>query len=84
MTSSTVDTVTLAQESTARRRWWSLPHRWRNPIGIVGLIIAVFVGSFFGEKLDLQTLLGGLLVLASVFLIVVRPILQRMKNNHEL
>ena len=42
MTSSTVDSVTLAEATTARRRqWWSLPHRWRNPIGIAGFIIVV-------------------------------------------
>jgi len=46
-------------------------------ISFVTPLVAVFVGSFFGEKLDLQTLLGGILILLSVFLIVIRPILQR-------
>jgi drug/metabolite transporter (DMT)-like permease len=46
-------------------------------ISFVTPLVAVFVGSFFGEKLDIQTLLGGLLILLSVFLIVIRPILQR-------
>jgi drug/metabolite transporter (DMT)-like permease len=46
-------------------------------ISFVTPLVAVFVGSFFGEKLNIQTLLGGILVLLSVFLIVIRPILQR-------
>lgn len=42
MTSSTVEeAVTLAQAAMPQRRRWSLPHRWRNPIGIVGFIIVV-------------------------------------------
>lgn len=39
-------------------------------IAFVTPLIAVFVGSFFGEKLEIQTILGGILVLASVGLIV--------------
>jgi len=46
-------------------------------ISLVTPLVAVFVGSFFGEKLNIQTLSGGILVLLSVFLIVIRPILQR-------
>ena len=46
-------------------------------IAFVTPLVAVFVGSFFGEKLEIQTLFGGILILASVFLIVIRPILQR-------
>jgi drug/metabolite transporter (DMT)-like permease len=49
-------------------------------ISFVTPLVAVFVGSFFGEKLDLQTLFGGILILLSVFLIVIRPILQRTKK----
>lgn len=45
-------------------------------ISFVTPLVAVFVGSFFGEKLYLQTLFGGLLVMLSVLLIVIRPILQ--------
>jgi peptide/nickel transport system permease protein len=35
----------------ARRRWWSLPARWRNPIGLVGAGIVVFVVlvALFGD-----------------------------------
>jgi len=46
-------------------------------ISFVTPLVAVFVGSFFGENLDIQTLLGGLLILLSVFLIVFRPLLRR-------
>ncbi len=46
-------------------------------ISFVTPLVAVFVGSFFGEKLDIKTLLGGVLILLSVFLIVIRPILRR-------
>lgn len=50
-------------------------------ISFVTPLVAVFVGSFFGEKLDIQTLFGGLLILLSVFLIIVRPILQRSSKS---
>ena len=53
-------------------------------ISFVTPLVAVFVGSFFGEKLNLQTLFGGILILASVFLIVIRPILQRTQLKNEL
>jgi drug/metabolite transporter (DMT)-like permease len=46
-------------------------------ISFVTPLVAVFVGSFFGENLDIQTLFGGILILLSVVLIVIRPILQR-------
>jgi drug/metabolite transporter (DMT)-like permease len=49
-------------------------------ISFVTPLVAVFVGSFFGEKLDINSLLGGILILLSVFLIVIRPILQRTKK----
>jgi drug/metabolite transporter (DMT)-like permease len=49
-------------------------------ISFVTPLIAVIIGAFFGEKLDLQTLFGGLLILLSVFLIVVRPILNHRKS----
>ena len=39
-------------------------------IAFVTPLVAVFVGSFFGEKLNLQTLAGGILILASIGLIV--------------
>lgn len=41
-------------------------------IAFVTPLVAVFVGSFFGEKLGIQTLLGGILILASIGLIVIR------------
>jgi drug/metabolite transporter (DMT)-like permease len=50
-------------------------------ISFVTPLVAIFIGSFFGEKLDLQTLLGGILILVSVFLIVIRPILQRTRSG---
>lgn len=46
-------------------------------ISFVTPLVAVFVGSFFGEKLEIETLFGGILILLSVFLIVIRPILQK-------
>ena len=49
-------------------------------IAFVTPLIAVFVGSFFGEKLAIQTLLGGILILAGVFLIVIRPLLQKTRR----
>lgn len=53
-------------------------------IAFVTPIVAVFVGSFFGEQLNIQTLFGGILVMLSVLLIVIRPILQRRQINNEL
>lgn len=50
-------------------------------IAFVTPLVAVFVGSFFGEKLDIQTLLGGILILVSVLLIVIRPILEKIRNQ---
>ncbi len=49
-------------------------------IAFVTPLIAVFVGSFFGEKLNLQTLFGGILILFSVGLIVVKPLLNKAKR----
>ncbi len=46
-------------------------------ISFVTPLVAVFVGSFFGEKLYIQTLFGGILILVSVLLIIIKPILQR-------
>lgn len=39
-------------------------------IAFVTPLVAVYVGSFFGEQLHLQTILGGILILGSVGLIV--------------
>lgn len=33
--------VALAVPVRPGRRWWTLPHRWRNPIGIVGAVIVL-------------------------------------------
>lgn len=44
-------------------------------IAFVTPLVAVLVGSIFGEKLEIQTLIGGALVLLSVFLIVAKPFL---------
>lgn len=46
-------------------------------IAFVTPVFALLIGSFFGEKLAPQTLLGGVLILASVFLNVIRPLLQK-------
>jgi len=50
-------------------------------IAFVTPLIAVVVGSFFGERLDLWTLGGGAMILFSVFLIVVRPLLARVRDH---
>lgn len=49
-------------------------------IAFVTPLVAVIIGGFFGEKLELQTLSGGILILLSVFLIVVRPFLKRRNS----
>jgi drug/metabolite transporter (DMT)-like permease len=46
-------------------------------IAFVTPLVAIFIGSFFGEKLDQNTFFGGLLILLSVALIIARPIWQR-------
>lgn len=46
-------------------------------IALVTPLVAVVVGSFFGERLDIRTLAGGALILLSVFLIVVRPLMRK-------
>ncbi len=46
-------------------------------IAFVTPLIAVFVGSFFGEKLEMQAILGGILILTSVFTIVIKPLLDK-------
>lgn len=53
-------------------------------IAFVTPLVAIFVGSFFGEKLHIRTLFGGILILLSVLLIVIRPILQRKHLKNEL
>lgn len=49
-------------------------------ISFVTPLIAVIIGSFFGEKLEINTLLGGILILLSVFLIVIKPLLNKQKR----
>jgi drug/metabolite transporter (DMT)-like permease len=46
-------------------------------IALVTPLIAVIIGAYFGERLEMHTLAGGALILVSVFLIVVRPLLKR-------
>jgi drug/metabolite transporter (DMT)-like permease len=50
-------------------------------IAFVTPLVAVFVGSFFGEDLDSRTLLGGALILLSVLLVVIRPFLRRIAEK---
>lgn len=50
-------------------------------IAFVTPLVAVIIGGFFGEKLELETLFGGVLILLSVFLIVVRPILRKAREQ---
>jgi peptide/nickel transport system permease protein len=39
--SRVADTLTLGRSGRAPRAWWSLPRRWRNPIGIAGAVIVL-------------------------------------------
>jgi drug/metabolite transporter (DMT)-like permease len=52
-------------------------------IAFVTPLVAVLVGSFFGEKLEFQALLGGMMILVSVGLIVVIPLLRKKLNGRE-
>lgn len=51
-------------------------------ISLVTPLVAVIIGGIYlGEKLAVQTIFGGLLVLASVGLIIFRPLLRRKSLN---
>ncbi len=39
--SGATDTLTLARSGHPARPWWTLPHRWRNPIGLVGAAVVL-------------------------------------------
>jgi drug/metabolite transporter (DMT)-like permease len=52
-------------------------------IAFVTPVVAVVVGSFFGEKLERQSLFGGALVLASVVLVVVRPLMRSIAARRD-
>jgi peptide/nickel transport system permease protein len=39
--SSATDTLTLDRVGRMARPWWTLPHRWRNPIGLVGAAVVL-------------------------------------------
>lgn len=53
-------------------------------IALVTPLIAVIIGDIYlGEKLETQTIIGGILVLASVGLIVIRPLI-KSRNLEEL
>ncbi|CAN5525564.1 EamA family transporter [soil metagenome] len=45
-------------------------------IAFITPLVAIFVGSFFGENLEIQTLFGGVLILLSVILIVIKPLMR--------
>ncbi len=49
-------------------------------IALVTPLIAVVVGSFFGERLAVETIAGGAMILFSVFLIVIMPIIRRART----
>ncbi|MGH2559444.1 MAG: ABC transporter permease [Thermomicrobiales bacterium] len=38
---SGTDAAVLTVPGRPTRNWWSLPHRWRNPIGIVGAVVVL-------------------------------------------
>ncbi|GIU83071.1 MAG: hypothetical protein D6687_11305 [Acidobacteria bacterium] len=48
-------------------------------IALVTPVIAIFIGSFFGEKITVQAILGSSMVLLSVSLITFRPALSARK-----
>lgn len=50
-------------------------------ISFVTPLVAVFIGSFYDEMLNRQAIIGGALILISVFIIVIRPILNRSKEK---
>ena len=35
------DTLTLGRVGRSARPWWTLPQRWRNPIGLVGAVVVL-------------------------------------------
>ena len=39
--SQAVDTLTLGRAGRTPRPWWTLPQRWRNPIGMVGAVVVL-------------------------------------------
>jgi peptide/nickel transport system permease protein len=39
--SSATDTLTLGRAGRSARPWWTLPQRWRNPIGLMGAIVVL-------------------------------------------
>jgi peptide/nickel transport system permease protein len=39
--SSAANVLTLDRLDRPQRAWWSLPQRWRNPIGIVGAVVVL-------------------------------------------
>ncbi len=49
-------------------------------IAFVTPLVAVVVGSYFGETLEFETLIGGAMILVSVFLIVIRPLIRRARS----
>lgn len=40
--SGAVDALTLGRAGRPARPWWVLPHRWRNPIGMIGAAVVLF------------------------------------------
>ena len=41
-------------------------------IAFVTPVVAVFIGSFYGERLPIQTIIGGILILISVLMVVIK------------
>jgi peptide/nickel transport system permease protein len=39
--SGATDTLTIGRVGRWARAWWTLPHRWRNPIGLVGAAVVL-------------------------------------------
>jgi len=39
--SGATDTLTLGRVARSARPWWTLPQRWRNPIGLVGAVVVL-------------------------------------------
>jgi peptide/nickel transport system permease protein len=39
--STAADTLTLGRAGRSARPWWTLPRRWRNPIGLIGAAVVL-------------------------------------------
>jgi drug/metabolite transporter (DMT)-like permease len=50
-------------------------------IAFVTPLVAVFIGSYYGEIIDRRTFAGALLVLLSVLVIVLTPMISKRRSS---